>query len=87
MKHKVFKVKTSIAEHSVSYFAGNLKYLRANKFLTQDNLADQIGIKRSSLASYEEERAEPDLITFSRICKIFGVSMEEMITKDFRKQS
>ena len=37
----------------------NLKYLRKQKGWTQQEFADKLGIKRSLLGAYEEERAEP----------------------------
>jgi transcriptional regulator with XRE-family HTH domain len=37
----------------------NIKFLRKKKGLTQQQFADQVGIKRSLVGAYEEERAEP----------------------------
>ena len=37
----------------------NIKFLRKKKGLTQQQFADEIGIKRSLVGAYEEERAEP----------------------------
>ncbi|HMP92152.1 MAG TPA: helix-turn-helix transcriptional regulator, partial [Phnomibacter sp.] len=41
-------------------FAGkNLKYLRKQRGWTQEDFAGKLGIKRSLVGAYEEERAEP----------------------------
>ena len=39
----------------------NLKYLRKLRGWTQEEFASKLGIKRSLLGAYEEERAEPRL--------------------------
>ena len=41
----------------------NLKYLRKLRGWTQEEFAVKLGIKRSLLGAYEEERAEPRLDT------------------------
>jgi len=43
----------------MSLISSNIKFLRKKKGLTQQNFADQVGIKRSLVGAYEEERAEP----------------------------
>jgi transcriptional regulator with XRE-family HTH domain len=43
----------------MSIISSNIKFLRKKKGLTQQNFADQVGIKRSLVGAYEEERAEP----------------------------
>ena len=43
----------------MSNISANLKYLRKKKGLTQQQFADAIGIKRSLVGAYEEDRAEP----------------------------
>ena len=41
----------------------NLKFWRRELSLTQAQLADKLGIKRSLVGAYEEGRAEPRLAT------------------------
>ena len=53
-------------------FGSNLKFLRKAKGLTQDQLADKLGINRAMIGSYEENRAIPKLNAMqdiaSRMC-------------------
>lgn len=59
-----------------------LKIIRkANKF-TQQELADAIGIERSTYASYETGRNKPDVILLSKIAKVFGVSSDYILEID-----
>lgn len=54
---------------------------RANKF-TQQELADAIGIERSTYASYETGRNKPDVVLLSKIAKVFGVSSDYILEID-----
>jgi transcriptional regulator with XRE-family HTH domain len=85
MKKKIFLTRVTVAEEACSYFGVNLRFLRKKHGWTQELFADKIGIKRSLLGAYEEERAEPDLLTYNRICKLFKVSMEDMLLGDLSK--
>ena len=59
-----------------------LKIIRkANKF-TQQELADAIGIERSTYASYETGRNKPDVILLSKIAKVFDVSSDFILEID-----
>ena len=64
-------------------FAGqNLKYLRILRGLTQEEFASKLGIKRSLLGAYEEERAEPRLDVLEAISDLFKVSLDDLLRRD-----
>ncbi|MEO7311570.1 MAG: LexA family transcriptional regulator [Chitinophagaceae bacterium] len=60
----------------------NLKYLRKQKGFTQEEMAEELGIKRSLVGAYEEERAEPRLEVMQLICDMFKLSLEDFLFKD-----
>lgn len=60
----------------------NLRYLRKQKGWTQDVFAEKLGIKRSLIGAYEEERADPRLDVMEQICAIFDLSLDELMLKD-----
>lgn len=61
-------------------FAGkNLKYLRKLRGWTQEEFANKMGIKRSLVGAYEEERAEPRLEVLEHICSLFKLSLEDVL--------
>lgn len=66
----------------MSNLATNLKYLRKKKGYTQQQLADILGIKRSLVGAYEEFRAEPKYELLTKMAKLFGLSMDELINDD-----
>ena len=47
--------------------AENLKFLRKKAGYTQEQFAQELGIKRSLVGAYEEGRAEPRLQNLSKI--------------------
>lgn len=57
--------------------AHNLSIARSNSKITQQQLADKIGIPRYRIGSYEEGRCEPNLEVFFKICNILGITQYE----------
>ena len=69
----------------MDYIHSNLKHLRKTKEWTQEDFAEKLKIKRSLLGAYEEGRAKPNYDVVVTIAKIFGVTMEQLITKNLEK--
>ncbi len=65
----------------------NLIFLRKSKNLTQAKLAEALDIRRATLGSYEDGKAEPKLSTISKICKYFNYTYDEFLNKDLTKYS
>lgn len=57
----------------------NIKYLRRIRNLTQDQLADKIGVNRAMIGSYEEGRAIPKLQALRDLSHYFGVSIDDLV--------
>ncbi len=60
----------------------NLKYLRKLRGWTQEEFAKKLGIKRSLLGAYEEERAGPRIDVLEVVCDIFKLTLDELLRKD-----
>jgi transcriptional regulator with XRE-family HTH domain len=60
----------------------NLKYLRKLRGWTQEEFAAKLGIKRSLLGAYEEERAEPRLEVLETISDMFKLTLDELLRKE-----
>jgi transcriptional regulator with XRE-family HTH domain len=65
----------------------NLKYLRKLRGLTQEEFANKVGIKRSLVGAYEEERADPRLEVLEVISEMFKLSLDELLLKDLSAES
>lgn len=55
-----------------------LKVLRAEKNLTQEELADIIGVSRQTINAIEKEKFDPSLPTAFRISILFDLKIEEI---------
>ena len=60
----------------------NLKYLRKLRGWTQEEFAQKLGIKRSLLGAYEEERAEPRIDVLEVVCDMFKFTLDEILRTD-----
>jgi len=66
----------------MNYISKNLKYLRKQHGLTQEQMADKLEIKRPSIGAYEEGRADPPLNVLSKLAGIFHMSIDMLLHKD-----
>jgi transcriptional regulator with XRE-family HTH domain len=71
----------------MSKIFSNLKYLRLQKGLSQEQLADNLGITRSRLGAYEENRNEPSIDLLITISDYFHVAVDALVRGDFSKTS
>jgi transcriptional regulator with XRE-family HTH domain len=60
----------------------NLKYLRRLRGWTQEEFSNKLGIKRSLIGAYEEERADPRLEVLEIIADMFKLTLDELLRKD-----
>jgi transcriptional regulator with XRE-family HTH domain len=60
--------------------AGNLKYLRQRRNLTQDRLARLCGLPRSTVGQIETGAGNPTLAVLSRLALALQLSIEELIS-------
>ncbi len=60
----------------------NLKYLRKLRGWTQEEFATKLGIKRSLVGAYEEERADPRLDVLEIISDTFKITLDDLLRKD-----
>ena len=57
----------------------NLKKLRTQKRVSQQQLAEILGISQQSVNKYENHGVEPDIDTLIRIAKYFNTSVDYLI--------
>lgn len=63
----------------MEYIAKNIKCLRKEKGLTQEELANNIGVNRAMIGSYEENRAVPKLSVLKDLAYFFKISIDDLI--------
>lgn len=55
-----------------------IRALRLDDGMTQEELAQRVGLKKQNISRYENSRVEPNIRTAKRIADALGVSLEEM---------
>lgn len=70
----------------VPQYVLNIKYLREKKKLTQQELADELNVSRSTIAGYEAEGKQPSIDKLSKISDYFGVTLDQLVKQDLSKE-
>ena len=60
----------------------SIKVARAEKNLTQENLAHEIGVSRQTINSIEKGRYVPSTILTLKLAKVFDKTVEELFQLD-----
>ena len=61
-------------------FADNLIELRKLNNLSQEDIAEKIGVSRQTLSKYETGESLPDIERCKQLADIFGVTMDDLIS-------
>lgn len=68
-------------------FAKNLKFLRTQEKLSQEQFALKIDLNRGNIASYEKGTAEPNMSNLLKIVKYFNIDLSDIVEKDLTLSS
>ena len=63
-------------------FSDNLQYLRKRDKVTQEELADRLGVSRQSVSKWETGEAYPETEKILALCDNFGISMDQLMRGD-----
>ena len=58
----------------------NISRLRAEKHLSQGDLAEALDVSRQSVSKWETDSSVPDLDKLVKLSQLFGVSLDELVT-------
>lgn len=72
---------------SKNKLARNLKFLRSMLGLSQKGLADELGINRNKIASYESRNIEPSLSLIVKISAYFKISIDDLLTEEVTQEN
>ena len=61
-----------------------IRELRAERNLTQQDLADQVGVTRQTVIAMEQDKYSPSLETAFKVAIALGVSLEQCFQYDNR---
>jgi transcriptional regulator with XRE-family HTH domain len=68
-------------------FGKNLIKLRASKNLSQESLAEKIGVTRQSISNWENGDLKPDIEKTVQIAKVFSVDINDLVSGEVGKAS
>ena len=71
---------------SMTVLAQNLKFLRKSKNLSQEELAVDLGLKRSNIAAYEVKGVEPRLRVLSSLARYYNISLQYLISEPLAEE-
>ncbi|MEX2803625.1 helix-turn-helix domain-containing protein [Streptococcus sp. H31] len=60
----------------------NMKLLRKKQNLSQERLAEKIGVSRQTVAKWEAGSSLPDVLSCAKLAECFDVSMEDLLHLD-----
>ncbi|MGM9878201.1 MAG: helix-turn-helix transcriptional regulator [Bacilli bacterium] len=60
-------------------FGDNLKFLRKNKKLSQEELAEKVKVSRQSVSKWETGEAYPEMNNILELCKIFHCKINDLV--------
>lgn len=66
----------------MALFKDMLKYLRSRENLSQAELAEKLGVAKSTISMYEVGKREPDFETLEAIADILNVDMNFLLGKE-----
>jgi len=71
------------AEKNLAY---NLASLRKHKRLSQENVAEAIGVTRQAVAKWEAGESAPDIVNCNKLANFYNVSLDDLINFDQKKE-
>lgn len=78
--------KMSNLKYNENNLAYNLSILRKLKHLSQENVAEQIGVTRQAVAKWETGESTPDIVHCDALASLYEVSLDDLIHFDQKKE-
>lgn len=68
-------------------FANNIKAIRKEHHLSQEQLAEQLGVSRQSVSKWESGQSYPEMDKILLLCKLFDCDIGVLMNENFREAS
>lgn len=66
----------------MSIFGDNIKRLRKNKGLKQQEIAELLGVKRNTYSDWENGKTEPSFDNLFKLADFFDISLDWLFGRD-----
>ena len=67
-------------------FGDKLKQYRLNEGLSQEQLAEKIGVSRQAITKWETKRGLPDVENMIILAELFKLTLDELVLEEVKKQ-
>ena len=67
-----------------NYFASNLKFLREKQGLSQNKLAEKVGVNQTTIARLETEEIKPSIDNVEQIASALNVSLPDLLITNLK---
>ena len=81
-KETFLKLKKEKEEEKKKLFSSRLKELRLQHGISQEELAEQIGIKRNSYSDWENGKCKPSYEKLEKIADFFEISLDWLFGRE-----
>ena len=65
-----------------NFFAENLKYLRNEKKLSQNKLAELANVNQATINRWESKEMSPNIDNINDVAKVLNISVADLLDKD-----
>lgn len=62
----------------MSYIGDNIKKLRKERRMTQEQLATRLGVSYQAVSKWENHMADPDVLLMPHIAEVFGITLDQV---------
>lgn len=63
----------------------NLKKIRKDNNLSQEQLAEKLGVSRQAISKWESNQAYPEMDKILHLCKMFNINIDDLLNNDIRE--
>ncbi len=66
-------------------FSENLKKIRKENNLSQEQLAEKLFVSRQSISKWESNQAYPEMDKILQLCKLFNLNIDDLLNRDIKE--
>ena len=63
----------------------NLKKIRKDNNLSQEDLAEKLGVSRQSVSKWESGQAYPEMDKVIQICNLFNLNIDDLLNQNIKE--
>jgi len=68
-------------------FMHNIRYIRGLKQLTQEQLSDELGVRRTTIVNWEQGLSYPKMELLFQLKQYFGVTLDDLLMSNMEDQA